>query len=127
MFDLVESPDSIKLIEKFEASKKPIAAICHGPAALLRAKVPSGQALIEGLEVTGLSNAEEDAICGTSSMPFLLESELARLSGNYVKTEPFGEKIAVSKTAGNGTVIITGQNPASAFTVAREILKALGL
>ncbi|KAJ5091303.1 ThiJ/PfpI family protein [Penicillium alfredii] len=126
MFDLTNDPESIALIEKFDAAKKPIAAVCHGPAALLQAKTSSGQPLIQGVEVTGLSNAEEDLIGTTPVMPFLLETELEKLSGKYVKTEPFGNKVVVSPS-GNGTSIITGQNPASGTGVGEEILKALGL
>ncbi|KAJ6113227.1 ThiJ/PfpI family protein [Penicillium sp. IBT 18751x] len=127
MFDLTNNVDSITLIEKFVAAQKPIASVCHGPAVLLQAKTPSGHFVIDGIEVTGLSNAEEDAVGTTSVMPFLLESELGRVSGKYIKAEPFTENVIVSRLADNGSLIITGQNPASAAAVGVEILKALGL
>ncbi|KAJ5673723.1 hypothetical protein N7507_002850 [Penicillium longicatenatum] len=127
MFDLTNDADSIALIERFVAAQKPIASVCHGPAVLLKAKTPSGQSIIDRVRVTGLSNAEEDAVGTTSVMPFLLESELDRISGKYVKTKPFSENVVVSRSAGNGSLIITGQNPASAAAVGEEILKALSL
>ncbi|KAJ5999034.1 ThiJ/PfpI family protein [Penicillium sp. IBT 35674x] len=127
MFDLTNDVNSIALIEAFVAAQKPIASVCHGPAVLLQAETPSGQSIIDGIEVTGLSNAEEDAVGTTSVMPFLLESELDRVSGKYIKAKPFSKNVVVSRSAGNGSLIITGQNPASAAAVGEEIIKALGL
>jgi putative intracellular protease/amidase len=127
MFDLTNNVDSITLIERFVATRKPVASVCHGPAVLLQAKTPSGRSILEGIEVTGLSNAEEDAVGTTSVMPFLLESELARVSGKYVKAELFCKNVVVSRVANNGSLIITGQNPASAAAVGKEILRALSL
>ncbi|KAJ5594121.1 uncharacterized protein N7459_000329 [Penicillium hispanicum] len=129
MFDLTEDPTSISLIETFAAAKKPVAAVCHGPCVFLNTKAPSGQPLIAGAEVTGFSNTEEDQVQLSSLMPFMLETELQRVSGGkYVKAEqPWGEKVVVAKTAEIGGTLITGQNPASATGVGEAILKALGL
>ncbi|KAJ6143081.1 hypothetical protein N7471_002534 [Penicillium samsonianum] len=129
MFDLTEDPDSVALIEALAAANKPVAAVCHGPCVLLNAKAPSGVPLISGVTVTGLTNEEEDATGLSSLMPFMLETELRRATGgNYVKAaETWGESVVVSKAAGTGSILITGQNPASAAGVGKEILKALGL
>lgn len=86
-------PICIALVERFDASGKPIGAVCHGPTVLLQVKTASGQPMIEIVEVTGLSNAEEEAVGTTSVVSFLLESELARVSGKYVNAEPFGKKV----------------------------------
>src|SRR5262245_5866152 len=40
LWDLSEDRASIKLIEALYAAGKPVAAVCHGPAALRRAKAP---------------------------------------------------------------------------------------
>lgn len=129
MFDLTSHPVSLALIQSFAAAKKPVAAVCHGPAALLNATAPSGVPLLSGATVTGFSNEEEDQVKMSSVMPFMLETELNRVSGGkYVKADQaWGEKVVVSKTAGTDAPLITGQNPASASTVAKEVLKALGL
>ncbi|KAJ5780503.1 hypothetical protein N7457_005663 [Penicillium paradoxum] len=129
MFDLTEDPTSLSLIQAFAAANKPVAAVCHGPCVLLNAKAPSGEPLIAGVTVTGFSNDEEDSVKLSSVMPFMLETELGRVSlGKYVKAaEPWGEMVVVGKAAGTGSTIITGQNPASASGVGKEILKALGL
>lgn len=129
MFDLASNPVSIAMIQSFAAAKKPVAAVCHGPAALVNATAPSGTPILSGAKVTGFSNEEEDQVGMTASMPFQLETELDRVSGGgYVKAEQaWGEKVVVSKMAGTGGTVITGQNPASAAGVAREVLKTLGL
>lgn len=129
MFDLTEDPTSLALIQSFAAAKKPVAAVCHGPCVLLNATTPSGTPLITGATVTGFSNTEEDQVQLSSAMPFMLETELGRVSGgHYVKAdEPWGEKVVVSKTADLGGPLITGQNPASATGVGEAILKALGI
>lgn len=128
MFDLTEDPTSLALIQTFAAAKKPVAAVCHGPCVFLNATTPSGTPLLAGAEVTGFSNTEEDQAQMSSAMPFMLETELDRVSGGkYVKAEePWGEKVVVSKTAGIGGVLITGQNPASATGVGKALLEALG-
>lgn len=129
MFDLTTDPTSLSLIQTFAASKKPIAAVCHAPCVFLNATSPSGVPLLSGATVTGFSNEEEDQVQLSDAMPFMLETELQRVSdGGYVKAEQaWGEKVVVSRTAGVGGVLITGQNPASATGVGEAILKALGL
>ncbi|EAW14969.1 type 1 glutamine amidotransferase domain-containing protein [Aspergillus clavatus NRRL 1] len=129
MFDLHNDETSIALIEAFSEGRKTIAAVCHGPAALIKAKTRSGVPLLSAATVTGFSNAEEDQAQMSSVMPFMLEDELQKVTGHrYVKAdEPWGEKVVLSKTAGTATTLITGQNPASATGVAKEILRALGL
>lgn len=128
MFDLTTDSTSLSLIQKFAAAKKPVSAVCHGPCVFLNAKSPSGEPLISGATVTGFSNAEEDQAQMSEAMPFMLETELQKVSGGgYVKAdEPWGPKVVVSKTAIGGP-LITGQNPASATGVGEAILKALGL
>ncbi|CDM31927.1 hypothetical protein DTO013E5_1839 [Penicillium roqueforti] len=129
MFDLTENPTSLALIQAFAAANKPVAAVCHGPCVLLNATAPSGVPLISGVGVTGFSNNEEDAVGLSSAMPFMLETELGRVTGGkYVKAaKPWEEMIVIGKAAGTGSTIITGQNPASATGVGKAILKALGL
>lgn len=129
MFDLVSDSTSLSLIQTFASAKKPVSAVCHGPIVLVNATTPSGEPLLRDATVTGFSNTEEDQAQMTSSMPFLLEDKLKAIPGaKYVKAEqPWGEKVVVDKTYQLGGPLITGQNPASATGVGKELLKALGL
>lgn len=86
-------------------------AVCHGPAAIADVKLSNGNYLIAGHNVTGFSNAEEDAVGLSKYMPFMLEDSLNKNSGGkYVKADQdWGEKVVVE----NGGKLITGQNPSS--------------
>lgn len=122
MFDLAVDKDSIALVEEFYAAGKPVAAVCHGPAALINAKGKDGKHVINGKSVTGFSNAEEDVMKMTEAMPFKLEDKLVEGGGKFDKAaEPWGEKVIVDGQ------IITGQNPASSKAVGEAIAKALGI
>jgi putative intracellular protease/amidase len=48
MWDLSKDESSITLIESMAAAGKPIAAVCHGPAALIKAKRPDGRPIVAG-------------------------------------------------------------------------------
>lgn len=120
MFDLVTDSDSIKLIEEFHNAGKPVAAVCHGPIVFRDVKINS-KPLVEGKNVTGFTNVEEDQVQLSEAMPFLLEDELKKNGANFHKAEqPWGEKVVVDG------LLISGQNPASAKGVGEAILKAIG-
>ncbi|RAK95297.1 type 1 glutamine amidotransferase domain-containing protein [Aspergillus ibericus CBS 121593] len=127
MYDLYSDQTSLSLIQSFAVAKKPVAAVCHGPAVLVNATTPSGTPLLAGAEVTAFSNVEEDQVQLSSIMPFMLEDELKRVGARYVRAEPWAEKVVVSSVHELGGVVVTGQNPASATGVGKAILKALGL
>ena len=51
LWDLADDTNSIKLIESFYNNDKPIAFVCHAPAALQNVKDQSGQPLVKGKKV----------------------------------------------------------------------------
>ena len=119
LWDLVDDPNSIALIEAMHASGKPVAAVCHAPAVLRHTKAPDGTPLVKGKSLTGFSNTEEDAVQLSDIVPFLLEDELRAKGANYSKAEDW-QPYAI--TDGN---LITGQNPASSDPVARAVLERI--
>ncbi|ULQ50770.1 type 1 glutamine amidotransferase domain-containing protein [Flavihumibacter fluvii] len=119
LWDLANDADSIALIETFNQQQKPVALVCHAPAALVKVKGQDGQPLVKGKAVTGFSNTEEAAVQLTDVVPFLLEDELSKLGGLYKKGADWG---AFVQQDGN---LITGQNPASSAPAAELVLKAL--
>lgn len=123
MFDLATDITSHKLINEFYDNNKIIAAVCHGPAALVNVKLSSGVSILAGQRVTGISNHEEEIEGVTSVMPLKLENELNRLSsGKYEKGDKeWSEKVVVAR----GGRLITGQNPASAAGVGKAIYNAI--
>ena len=121
MYDLVDDAESLQLIREFWAAGKVVSAVCHGPAALLKAEVDGGERLVKGRQVTSFTDTEEDQVQLSSIMPFMLETELRKAGAQFVSTEPWGEKVV---TDGK---LITGQNPASGKAVGEAIAKALGI
>lgn len=121
LWDLADDPDSIAVIERMFAAGKPVAAVCHAPAVLLKAKTPDGEPLVKGRKVTGFTNTEEEAVQLTEVVPFLLEDELKRLGGDFSRTDDW-QPHAIADGH-----LITGQNPASSKAVAEELLKLLSV
>ena len=119
LWDLHDDAHSIALIEAFIASGKPVAAVCHAPAVLLKAKDAAGEVLVKGKKVTGFSNSEEAAVGLADVVPYLLEDELIAAGGLYQKADDW---TSLALTDG---LIITGQNPGSSAAVAQALLKAL--
>ena len=119
MWDLADDADSISLIAATIAAGKPIAFVCHAPAALKNVTTPGGAPLIRGKRVTGFTNGEEDAVGLTEVVPFLLEDMLQARGGIYSKGPDFQPYVV------EDGLLITGQNPPSSEPAAEALLKAL--
>jgi putative intracellular protease/amidase len=119
LWDLANDTTSIALIEKFNTQQKPIAFVCHAPAALKMVKNEDGTPLVKGKKVTGFTNTEEDAVQLTAIVPFLVEDMLTENGGVYSKKEDWA---AYAIQDGN---LITGQNPASSELVANKLIESL--
>lgn len=119
LWDLSNNLTSRTLIETFYRHSKPVAFVCHAPAALLKVKAPDGEPLVKDKEITGFSNREEEAVKLTKVVPFLLEDELKKLGALYSNGAEWGSYV---KQDG---LLITGQNPASSEGVAKLLLAAI--
>ena len=119
LWDLAESADSARLIESFYNLQKPVALVCHAPAALKNVKNQDGEPLVKGKKVTGFANSEEDLVQLTEVVPFLVEDMLKQNGGIYSKAGDF-EPYALEDG-----LLITGQNPASSEKVAELLLEKL--
>ena len=119
LWDLAEDAASIALIEAAVAAGKPVALVCHAPAALRHVRAANGEPLVKGRKVTGFSNSEEAAVALTDVVPFLVEDMLKQNGGIYSSTADWGVHVV-----GDG-VLITGQNPASSAAAAQALLAAL--
>lgn len=118
LWDLADDEDSIALIEEFYNAGKPVAAVCHGPAVLLKV-TSQGEPVVKGKRVTGFTNSEEEAVQLTEVVPFLVEDELKRLGGLFEKSADWADFTVVDGR------LITGQNPSSSTSAAKELLKLL--
>ncbi|KAH7101220.1 ThiJ/PfpI [Auriculariales sp. MPI-PUGE-AT-0066] len=120
VIDLAFDADNAKLASTFFQSGKIVAAVCHGPAALVGATDAAGKSIFSGRRATAFSNAEEAAIKGETWIPFLPEDKIKELGAVFEKaSEPFASFVVQDAN------LITGQNPASAAAVGQAILAAL--
>lgn len=116
MWDMPDNPISIALLEAFVRAGKPVAAVCHAPAALVNVRDANGDYLVKGRKVTGFSNGEEDAVELSDVVPFMLEDKLRERGGIYSKGADWAAYAVVDGQ------LITGQNPASSQLVAEKLL-----
>ena len=119
MFDFVDESVA-QTVAAFADAGKVVAAVCHGPAGLLGAKLADGSQLLAGRTVTGFSWTEEKAAGRADAVPFNLQQQLKDASGKYTKAMlPMGKEVVVDG------LLFTGQNPTSAAGVGEAIVKAL--
>jgi putative intracellular protease/amidase len=119
MWDLSTDRNSIKLIQGFYDNSKPIAFVCHAPAALVNVKDKEGKYLIAGKKITAFSNTEEQAVELTKVVPFLLEDKLKENGANYSKGADWSSYVV------EDGLLLTGQNPQSSEEVASKLLSKI--
>ena len=119
LWDLANDKTSIALIEKFNSQQKPIAFVCHAPAALKAVKDANGNPLVQGKKVTGFTNTEEAAVQLTDIVPFLVEDMLNENGGIYSKKDDW------AAYAIQDSNLITCQNHASSELVEEKLLASL--
>ncbi|MFT4225057.1 type 1 glutamine amidotransferase domain-containing protein [Micropruina sp.] len=119
MWDFPTSPDVARVGREVYQSGGVVAAVCHGPAALLNLTLADGTHLVDGRRVTGFSNAEEEAVGLTEVVPFLLAEEMSARGATHVAAPNFTENVVVDGR------LVTGQNPQSAAGAAREVVAVL--
>jgi putative intracellular protease/amidase len=122
-YDFPNQPELARIILDIDRAGGVIAAVCHGPAALLGIKTEDGSPWLRGRKLTSFSNLEETILQPDAAtfFPFLLEDELTRAGASFSATEPYLEHIVID---GN---LVTGQNPWSTWAMAEATVKALGV
>lgn len=119
LWDLATDELSGKLILEFFNKGKPVAAVCHGPAALVKAAelVPG---LLSGKRLTGFTNSEEILVGRSDHIPFKLEDKLVALGADFKSAlVPFFSHVE------RDGLLITGQNPLSSGATAEALIHAL--
>lgn len=139
MQDLLKSPALGRLLTNFHNRGKTTALVCHGPIALL-STLPDANGFVASMESTGkaaqalewiysgykvtvISNEEElqaKPQLGGGEMKFYPQTALQQAGAQYRSNKaPWTSNVVVDRE------LITGQNPASAISVARELLDRL--
>ena len=115
MVDMPEAPLLKRVVSDTYERQAVVGAVCHGPVALLNAKLRDGSYLVKGKHITSFTTAEEDNYA-RPDVPFDLQTALTEQGAIYQTVEPWG---ANSLADGN---LVTGQNPASAQGVAEKMI-----
>jgi putative intracellular protease/amidase len=119
MQDLAFDADAGRLLTAALASGKPLAIVCHAPAAMLATRI-HGKSPFKGYQVTCFTNEEEEAVGLAFRCQWLLEDELKEKVGVEFSRGPVWEPYMVEDRN-----LITGQNPHSAAVLAERLLKIL--
>jgi putative intracellular protease/amidase len=119
MFDLAESAHLQRLLRYFAQQDKTIAAVCHGPAALIGVQRPDGLPFVSGRTLTAFTDEEEAHVHLDHLVPFPLERQLRALGARFVAKEKWSEHV---EQDGH---LLTGQNPQSSTALAQAVIESL--
>lgn len=122
MFDFPDNPAVINLVNHFAEQGKMIAAVCHGPAALINAKAANGEWFLANKKVSAFTNREELLLIPEAEtiFPFLLQTKLQERGANFIAGADYLEQVSLERG------LVTGQNPWSVWRLAEETIKQLG-
>jgi len=117
MEDLAHDATSGALLRGRLRSGRPLALLCHGPAAILAATEPDGSSAFKGYRMTALSNVEERLNLFAWRAQWLLEDKLKEVGVDYAKGRlPLRPYVVVDRN------LYTGQNPMSSEDLARRLI-----
>lgn len=119
MWDFPDSVGLQKLVASVYNRGGVVGAVCHGPAGLINVELDNGFRLVEGRRVAAFTNEEEVAAGKDKIIPFFLADRLEEKGATHVSADVFEEKVVVDER------LVTGQNPASAAGVAKEMEKLM--
>lgn len=116
LYDFVSHDEVRRVTRETWEQNKVVAAVGRGVVAVAGVILENGTCLVEGREVTGTSNDEEDAMGQAATLPVTVEEALEDAGAGYKKGLDFQPNIAVAER------LITGQNTASATIVAQAVV-----
>ncbi|WP_405059300.1 type 1 glutamine amidotransferase domain-containing protein [Kribbella sp. NBC_01505] len=119
MWDFPQADDLLKLAADIYEGGGVVAAVCHGPSALINLKLSDGSYLIDGKNVAGFTNAEEETVGLTEVVPFLLADTLTARGAIHHPAESWSAHSVVDGR------LVTGQNPQSAELTAKNVTAVL--
>ena len=118
MVDIARNAEVQRAIVRSWSTGKFVTAVCHGPCSLLGVDLGDGAPFVRGKKLTAFSKKEEYDYA-RDDVPYELEDALRAEGADYSSTENWQPKVVVDGR------LMTGQNPASAGPMAKELLAAL--
>ncbi|NVK26029.1 MAG: type 1 glutamine amidotransferase domain-containing protein [Gammaproteobacteria bacterium] len=123
VFDLPFDQDTQQWITSFALVNAPIAAVCHGPAALIDIKLKDGSYFVANKLVNSFTAIEDHAFKkeNIDKYPVIVQTELEKRGAKFVSNSPM---LPFVQRDGN---LITAQNPTSVAKAAEALVVELGL
>jgi putative intracellular protease/amidase len=118
MVDMPENAILKQVIKETYERKAVVGAVCHGPVSLLNVKLSDGTYLVKGKRITSFTT-EEEANYAVADVPFDLQTALTKQGAVFQAVAPWSSNSIVD---GN---LVTGQNPASAGLVGKNMIALL--
>lgn len=119
MWDFPDDQSLSRLAAAIYEAGGVVGAVCHGPAALVNLKLSDGRYLVDGKRVAAFTDDEERAVNLHDVVPFLLATTLEKRGAIPVPAPNWQENVVADQR------LVTGQNPASAEGVGREMARLL--
>ena len=120
MVDLAHEKLLHDLVARHDARGKLIAAVCHGPAALVYAQRADGSPFLESRRATGFTDTEERLAGLHDKVPFLLEDVMKSKGADFHSA--LLPMLSHIEHDGN---LLTGQNPRSSEAIAKAMVSAM--
>lgn len=111
MWDFPESEAVRRVTREIWEGGGVVSAVCHGPAALVNARLGDGSYLVAGKRVAAFTDQEEEEVKATNIVPFLLASTLIARGALHQRAPNWQANVVVDGR------LVTGQNPSSAAGV----------
>ena len=118
MVDIARNPVVQHAVVRAWSTGKLVSAVCHGPCSLLGVDLGDGVPFVKGKKLTSFSKKEEYDYA-REDVAYELEDALRAEGAEYSSTANWQPRVIVDGR------LITGQNPASAAPLAKELLAAL--
>lgn len=117
MWDFPDNQDIERVTSSIYENGGIVGAVCHGPAALTSVKLSYGKFLIHGKKLCSFTNAEEKEVGKDKIVPFLLETRLKERGAIFQGAHNWADQVVISGR------LLTGQNPESASSLGKAIVK----
>jgi putative intracellular protease/amidase len=121
-YDLAQSDELADLITQANANGKVLSSVCHGALGLVSAKAPDGSPLLEGRNVTGVTDRQIKQL-GIEVTPLHPETEMRKVGANFEGRSAFVDMVATHVVVDGN--IVTGQNQNSGYETSHRVLEIL--
>ncbi|MEI2301779.1 type 1 glutamine amidotransferase domain-containing protein [Ensifer sp. MJa1] len=121
MWDMPQSAAVDRVARSVFEAGGAVAAVCHGPAALVNVKLSDESYLVAGRNVSAFTDSEERAVGLDKTVPFLLASTLVARGATHHPAPDWTAQVVVDGK------LITGQNPQSATGVGEALRDVLAV